>query len=251
MIKIRIADFLKITSVCVQFIGWLALCVWAATAAVLLRDSNIKEKNQPILAKPLESCFLVSNTKYLFSSEYIHLWPEYYDEQGLDESEGTAEGECSPSARSVSLAMNWPELTPGDYFSENFNGIVVTLEPWSIGERGLRETLNHFMSRVTPDERNANTVRSSSGMYHITVIDTVFPAFPRKIFWYEDGRSMEVIGICRWSAYRSKYHFCHVRYLSDDGEIIVKIDFGWEDFNSLNEISSRVNNFLSNKKIEK
>lgn len=240
--------FLKITGVSLKVIAGLVLCILVASAAVFYQG-NIKEKKQPLSMKPRESCFWVSNDKYLFSSEYIHLWPEYYYEQGPDMGEGAAELECSAKVRSISLAMNWPELTPGNYFSEKFNGIVVTLEPWSIGERGLRETLNHFMSKVSPSERRSNTVVSSSGMKQLELTDAVFPAFPRQVFWHENGNSLEVVGVCRWSAYRSSYHFCHFRYLSENSETIVKIDFYWNELGSWNEIASRVNDFLSNKRV--
>lgn len=227
-----------------------ALCLPASCVALAVATVALSEKSKPVEPPAPKVCGVVSGVMYEFSSEYVPFWPEYEDEGSYKRGSGGVDRGCESNLYSLSLAMNWPELTPGNYFSETFSGIVVTLEPWAAGERGLRETFDFFISEATYKQREAKVFDRQLGLNRVEGVDSVFPNSPRMIFWSERNGHMEQIGRCSWSKYRSKYHRCHFRYLLEDSKAIVKIDFGWDELSEWGEIASRVKIFLASNGIQ-
>ncbi|WP_141729055.1 hypothetical protein [Pseudomonas putida] len=220
-----------------------ALCILASCAGLFVYVV-VREGPRPIVPIYPTVCGVVSGVAYEFPSAYVPFWPIYEDEGAGADNISKREKGCDSKLASLSLALNWPELTPGKYFSEKFSGIVVTLEPWSAGERGLRQTLDFYLEEASAKQREEKVFDRLLGLNKVEGVDVVFPDAPRMIFWFERNGSLKQIGRCSWSKYRSKYHRCNFRYLLEDGKGIVKIDFGWDELNKWNEIALQSRNFL-------
>lgn len=186
------------------------------------------------------------------SRKYSAFWPEYEGKSSWEQGFINNKKGCDASLESLSMVMTWPEMMPANhttYFVQalEFEGLSVKLEPLRRPSNDMRYALDFFLWRTSARWREHVQFDEGLGLLYVDGNDRVFTESLNRYYWLENRDEVSIVFECLWLARENRFYTCEGRYVLEEIDALVSVDFTPEKMKEWKEVVGAVRAFVVSK----
>jgi len=186
------------------------------------------------------------------SRKYSAFWPEYEGKSSWEKGFIHNKKGCDANLESLPMVMTWPGMMPANhtaYFVQalEFEGLSVNLEPLRRPNSNMRYALDFFLRETPGQWKEQVRFDERLGLFYVDGNDRVFAGRLNRYYWLENSSEVSIVFECLWLARENRFYTCEGRYVLNEIDTLVSIDFTPEKMKEWKEVVGAVKTFVLSK----